>query len=276
MKPIATFSVSHGLLALLRALGAVAFALWLTGCAAPQGPEARSAEPVTESDESDARKRARVRLALAVGYFEQGQTTVALDEIKQALAVDPAFGDAHNLRGLIFMRLNDNRTAEESFRRALALNSRDAAALHNIGWLFCQQRRFAESFDAYQRAMENPTYGDRAKTLMAMGLCEIRADRLEEAERSLARSYELDAANPITGYNLASLLYRRGELARAQFYVRRINNSEFANAESLWLGAKVEQRLGNTAGANQLGEQLRRRFPQSTEYQAFERKAFHE
>ena len=57
-----------------------------------------------------------------------------------------------------------------------------------------------------------------------------------EAERSLARSYELDAGNPITGYNLANLLYRRGDYKRAQFYIRRLNNSELANAETLWLG----------------------------------------
>ena len=49
----------------------------------------------------------RLRIELAVGYFEQGQTTVALDEIKQALATDPTFADAYNLRGLIYMRLDD-------------------------------------------------------------------------------------------------------------------------------------------------------------------------
>ena len=70
-----------------------------------------------------------------------------------------------------------------------------------------------------------------------------RAGQRAEAERSLARAYELDAGNPIIGYNLAPLLYQRGELERAQFYIRRINNSELANAETLWLGIKVEQQL---------------------------------
>jgi hypothetical protein len=44
---------------------------------------------VTDSDEPEARKRARIRLELAVGYFEQGQTTVALDEQKQVAAGRP-------------------------------------------------------------------------------------------------------------------------------------------------------------------------------------------
>ena len=69
-------------------------------------------------------RRARIRLELASGYYEEGKTEVALDELKQVLAIDPNFADAYNLRGLIYMRLGDNRQAEESFRRALAINPR--------------------------------------------------------------------------------------------------------------------------------------------------------
>jgi type IV pilus assembly protein PilF len=251
----------------------------LTGCAATApaaGGAGGQSDIVTESDEPEVRKRARIRLELAIGYFEQGQTTVALDEIKQALAADPAYGDAYNLRGLIYMRLNDQRLAEESFRRAMALNPRDANVTHNYGWLLCQQARYAESFQAFAQAIANPTYGGRAKTWMAQGLCQVRAGQRAEAEYSLGKSYELDAANPVTGYNLALLLFQRGELTRSQFYIRRLNNSELANAESLWLGIKIEQRLNNREAVEQLAAQLRKRYPQSREVGAYERGAFNE
>lgn len=264
--------------------GFAAALLALAGCAASpdgSGSGATSSSPsareiVTESDESPQRKRARIRLELAVGYFEQGRTEIALDEVKQALNSDPTFGPAYNLRGLIYMRLNDTKGAEDSLKRAVALNPRDADALHNLGWLACQQGRYEESFNSFRQAMVNPTYSDRAKTLMTLGLCQARAGRFEDAEQSLARSYELDAGNPMTGFNLANLLLRRGDSTRAQFYIRRLNNSEFANAESLWLGIKVEQRLGDQVAMNQLAEQLRKRYPQSRELAAFDRRAFHE
>jgi type IV pilus assembly protein PilF len=246
------------------------------GCATKPGDAAATRDIVTESDETDARKRARIRMELAIGYFEQGQTNVALDEVKQVIASDPAFPDAYNLRGLIYMRLNDMGQAEESFRRAVALNPGDPNVQHNYAWLLCQQGRYDESQRAFDIAMANPLYTGRAKTLMAQGLCQARAGRMEEAERSLARSYELDAANPITGYNLASLLFRRGDFTRAQFYIRRLNNSELANAESLWLGIKVERRLNDQVAMRQLGEQLTKRFARSREATAFERGAFDE
>jgi type IV pilus assembly protein PilF len=249
--------------------------LVLGGCAT-QPQEQATTEMVTPSDEPESRRRARIRLELAGGYFEEGKTDVALDELKQAIAADPTYPEAYNLRGLIYMRLNDVRQAEESFRRALALNPRDPDIHHNYAWLMCQQRRFPQAQQSFDQALANPTYGGRAKTLMGMGLCQARAGLPAEAERSLARSYELDAGNPITGYNLAQLLYQRGDFPRAQFYIRRLNNTELANAETLWLGIKVEQRLNDRVAMDQLADQLRKRFPQSRERGALDRRAFDE
>jgi type IV pilus assembly protein PilF len=266
----------RGCLAWAGLVGVVVLAMG--GCAShptDSGSEA-SADIVTPSDESESRKRARIRLELAVGYFEQGKTEIALDELKQVIAADPSFADSYNLRGLIYMRLNDRRQADESFRRAASLNPREPNVQHNLGWLYCQEGRYPEAQRAFDAAMSNPLYGGRAKTLMAQGVCQMRAGQLAEAERSLARSYELDAANPVTGYNLANLLYRRGENTRAQFYIRRLNNGEFANAETLWLGVKVERRMNDQVAMRQLGDQLKKRFSQSREALAYQRGAFDE
>jgi len=266
-----------GLWTLLLLVAWVLFSVSLSGCAAgPASATSTNTEPVTESDEPELRKRARIRLELASGYFENGQTSVALDEIKQSLAADPAYGPAYVLRGLVYMRMNDSRMAEDSFQRALQVNQRDPDALHNYGWFTCQQGRHAEALEFFKRALASPAYGGQAKTLMAKGICQNRMGQLSEAESSFARSYELDAANPITGYNLASLLYRRAEYTRAQFYIRRLNNSELANAETLWLGIKVERRMRNTEAQEQLAQQLSRRYPKSREWTAYQRGAFDE
>jgi type IV pilus assembly protein PilF len=261
----------------MAAAAAAGVLMALAGCANQPRPDtAAASELVTPSDEPENRRRARIRLELASGYFEQGKVDIALDELKQVLVADPNYSDAYNLRGLIYMRLGDNREAEESFRRALALNPRDSDAHHNYGWLQCQLARYPEAFRSFEAALANPVYGGRSKSLMLLGLCQARAGLKPEAEHSLARSYELDAANPITGYNLALLLYQRGDYKRAQFYIRRLNNSELANAESLWLGVKVENQMNDRPAMTQLAEQLRKRFPQSRERGSLDRRAFDE
>ena len=236
----------------------------LSGCANKAdvaGATAGRGEMVTESDESGERKRARIRIELALGYFEQGKPTIALDEIKQAIIADPIFADAYSLRGLIYMRLNDYAIAEESFNKALSINPKGSDVLHNLGWLKCQQTDYAQAFALFARALSDPQYGERAKTFRALGLCQERDGKPGEAESSLLKSYEYDAANPVTGYNLASILYKKREYLRAQFYIRRLNNSELANAESLWLGIKVERRLSNLDAVAQLATQLEKRCP---------------
>lgn len=253
----------------------------VTGCATRSdgigwGFRSSAGDIMTASDEPEARKRARIRLELALGYFEQGQTTVALDELKQSLAIDPAFAPAHNLRGLIYMRLNDLRTAEEGFRRALQLSPRDPGVMHNLAWLLCQQSRWPEAFQRFEQTLSDPQYMERAKTFRALGLCQARAGLPVEAERSLMQSFEYDAGNPVTSFNLASLLYQRGEFVRSRFYLRRLNNGDLANAETLWLGIKVERALDNREAVLQLSAQLTKRFPQARETAAFERGAFDE
>jgi len=255
-------------------------AVLLAGCTGglPRTPpvSGNQSDLMTTSDEPEYRRRARLRLELASAYFEQGQITVALDEIKQSLVIDPSFVDAYNLRGLVYMRLNEMPLAEDSFRRAQNINPQDASVAHNYGWLLCQQARYSEAMQLFGQAIANPGYTGKAKTLMAQGVCQINAGQLSAAEQSLRQSYELDAGNPVTGYNLASLLYKRGDLVRAQFYIRRLNNSELANAETLWLGIKTEYKLNNREAVLQLGEQLKKRFAQSPQVAAYEKGSFNE
>lgn len=241
-----------------------------------QTNEPTQTEPVTSFDESPTRRRARIRIELASGYFENDKATVALDEVKQAIAADPKYAPAYSLRGLIYMRLGDYDLASESFKRAIELNPRDADTLQNHAWLMCQQKRYDEADRLFAQAANMPGYANRPKTLMTQGICQARAGHAAEAEATLTTAYELDPINPIVGYTLANMKFQRGDLERARFYIRRVNNGEFATAQSLWLGMRIERKLGDNMALGQLGEQLRKRFPQSREAESFDRGVFDE
>jgi len=250
----------------------------LAGCAAPPGGSGGEATQVrTASDTTDVERRARVRLELASAYFSRGQIETALDEVKQALVARPDYVEAYNLRGLIYASMGEQQLADESFRRALQINARDVDTLHNYGWYLCQQKRYGEAAAQFAQAIAQPQYRDAQRTVLAQGACQARAGQLPEAERTLSRAYELDPSNPIVAFNLAEVLYRRGEYERARFYVRRVNQqAELSNAQTLWLAARIEHRLGNRGQAEEFGRQLRGRFPQAPETIAFERGRFND
>jgi type IV pilus assembly protein PilF len=261
---------------LICVLGAVALGTGITGCTSTTSIAAAQPDAFTDSDEPEIRKRAANRLNLAVLYFTDSKYTVALDEVKQAIAADPNWFKLYDMRGLIYRRLGENVLAESSFQKALSLNPGSADAKHNYGMFLCDQARGTEGLKMFASALETVGYGRRANTWAAQASCQLNMGLPKDAEASFLKSYELDAANPVTGYNLALLLYQREDFVRSQFYVRRLNNSELANAESLWLGIKVERKLTNREAMAQLAGQLKKRFPQSPEASAFDRGAFNE
>ena len=265
-----------GLLALAGVFATLLLAGGLAGCAAGGTSASSTPETFTESDEPEARKRATNRLKLAVLYFQDAKYNFALDEIKQAILIDPNWFEPYGMRGLIYLQTGDLGLAEGSFQKALAINPRSSDLKHNYGVLLCKMKRPDEAMKQFAAALADPAYGQRAKTWAEQGRCQLANGQKTEAEASFMRSYELDAGNPSTGYILSTLLFQRGELARAQFYARRINNSERASAESLWLGIKIERSLGIRDAQLQLEAQLRKRFAQSAEAMALERGAFNE
>lgn len=247
----------------------------VAGCA-HQGMDSAASEATSSHHDSEARRRARIRLELAASYLQRGQNAVALEEVSQALDADPGFADAWHLRGLVHMAMGEMAKAEYHLKRAHGMKPRDPDILHNLGWLECQREQYAQANDYFERALAVPGYAERAKTLMSQGVCQRRAGQPTQAEQTLLRAYEIDAGNPVIGYHLAALMLARGEAQRAQFYVRRVNNGEFASAASLWLGIKVERALRDTVAMQQLADQLRKRFPDAPETRALDRGAFDE
>ena len=248
----------------------------LAACAGPAAlPPDQPRAIATVSDQTDADRRSRTRLELASAYFGQGQTETALDEVKLALVANPNLAEAYNLRALIYAAMSQDSLAEDSFARALQINPQDGATLHNQAWFLCQRGRFALAQSQFSVALAVPQYRDVARTQLARGLCFGLNRQLPEAEAALMRAYELEPANPSTGINLAEVLYQRQDYERARFYIGRVNDAPGAsNAQTLWLAARIEHKLGSESAKRQFGTRLRERFPQSPEATLFERGRF--
>lgn len=265
-KAIRLLAVAATLLALLPQM---------QGCAG--GRSSANGDLPTQSDDSEVRKRARIRMELATTYYAQGQYTVALDELKQAEAIDPSLPATSELRGLIYDAMGEKKLADTAFKRALRLNDRDGSVMHNYAWFLCRDGQYAAADAMFDKAIAQPQTVSVTKAMLAKGVCQLNAGLLPEAEKTLARSYELDPSNPATAFNLALVQYRRGELDRARFYIKRVNsNPSQVTAASLWLAIRIERRMGDMSAVDQLAEQLRGKFAGTPEANAFEMGRFDE
>lgn len=255
----------------MKRLLIVLTAVLLAACAGTGTAPATDREIKTDSDQTDTDRKAGIRLELAQGYFSRGQFNTALDELKLALQAKPDMREAVNLRGLIYAAMGDNQLAEEAFRRALVVYPNDPDTLHNYGWFMCQQQRWQTADSLFDQAVAQSTYRAPARTLLVKGVCEARAGRLLVAEKTLSRAFELDPGSPAVAVNLSEVLFRNREFERARFYVKRVNaQPEQVNAQSLWLQLRIERKLGNGATVEDLGQQLRRKYPQAPETQSLD------
>jgi type IV pilus assembly protein PilF len=67
---------------------------------------------------------------------------------------------------------------------------------------------------------------------------------------------------------MADLSYARRDYSEAKNYLGRLTQAAPANAETLWLGVRVERRLGDRNSEASYALQLRNRFPDSREARA--------
>lgn len=252
-----------------------AAALLLTGCGSNPAVDPQN-DVSSSSDPTDNQKRARIRLQLAVGYYEQRQLAVALDEIKQALQADPNFADAYSMRALIYMEMGENRLAEESFLQAIKLAPNTPDFSNNYGWFLCQNGREQQSIAYFEAALKNRAYQSPAKALHNAGVCSLKIKDKAAAERYFSQAFQYEPGNPSTNASLARIYFERGDYERARFYVGRVMKADVMTADVLWLAIKIERKLGDRAAESSLATQLRRRHGGSPEYAAYQRGAFDE
>jgi len=231
---------------------------------------------VTGADKVDNQKRARIRLQLASEYYQQGQMNVALDEVKLALQTDPDSSDAYSMAGLIYLNLGETRLADEHLSRALRLAPNDPDLSNNYGWFLCQNGRAPQSIAYFESAIRNKAYQSPAKALNNAGTCSLILKDPVAADQYFNQAFRYDPSNPTTNANLSRVNYERGDFERARFYITRITNADVLSAEVLWLAIKIERKMGDRVAEASFVNQLRRRFPNSNEYAAYQRGAFNE
>lgn len=236
-------------------------------------PEASQAAP---QPEADPRRRAEIRLQLAGGYYQKGQLSVALEEAKRAVSFDPSYAAAHSMLGLIYLDLGDRREAETNYAQALRLDPNSPEIQNNHGWFLCQTGRERESIEYFQRAAANRLYRTPGLAMQNAGLCMLRVKDTEAAENFLRRSFELDAGNPVTKFQLARLYLANRQVDRANFYYGLIDKGANPPAALLWLGLRIARANADLRLERQLADELRKRYPNSPEAAALARGAFDE
>jgi type IV pilus assembly protein PilF len=216
---------------------------------------------------NEAETKARAHVDLGAAYLQAGNHGVALDEARIALASAPDYAPAYLLVATVYMFLDDKAAAQANFDQALKLAPGDPEINNTYGWFLCAGGQERAGLERLGIATRNPYYRTPASPLVNAGLCHLRLKDDAAAEAAFQRAVQVDPANGQAYLQLADIAFRRGNYELARRNVTALHQIAPTSAASAWLGLRTERRLGNREAAASYAQQLKSRFPTSSEYQ---------
>lgn len=241
----------------------------IAGCAGSGTAPGPAAVPVSEQAPAGmAEKSAKTHTELGTLYLQSNNLAVALDEARIAAATDPGYAPAYNLMGLVHLMINEAPQAQAAFERAIQLAPGDPQIANDYGWFLCRSGREQEAFKYFDAAARNQLYKTPTRPYTNAGLCYLRIKDDKTAEEYFQRAVMVDGSNAQAIYHLSSLSYRRGDYLSAKKFLGELHRLLEPNAETLWLGVRIERKLGDRQAEASYSSQLRRKFAGTPEYQA--------
>lgn len=184
-----------------------AIALVLAGCA------------TTAQTSEMARLQGQAVYERGLAHWREGQMSLALSSIREAVSVDsraPAYRDA---LGLLYLQLGRPDLAVPEFEKAVELDPQYADAVFHLGTALAEQRRWEEAVTAYRTALSLPRLTAPDLAHQNLGLALYHLQRYREAEESLRFALHLDPQLQAAYYNLGLVFAaeNRRDDARAAF-----------------------------------------------------------
>ncbi len=216
-----------------------------------------------------------VYLRLALGYVEQQDLAQARRHLANASAIDPNNSDVYGIWGLVYTLEGDLELADQSFLRALRLDSRNSQVRNNYAAFLFSNGRYQEAYDQLENVVGDTEYTGRAQAFENMGLAALQLDQLDAAAFAFNRALQLNS-NRIRANLELSDIYLRQENTRdaGRYYQSFLTLRQFFNvqhsARSLWIGIRLEQALGRYNQMLEYGAILAELYPESSEYNLYQ------
>jgi len=255
----------------IRVALAASLVALIAGCQSTPKPSTAATEaqlPPPKAAEVSPKDRAALHRELAAGYYERGQMDIALDELGDAVKLDPDSAAIYNVYGLVYTVLGENAKAEQNFQRALQLEPGNSDIRHNWGWYLCTHDRARESIAQFDQAVRNPLYKTPEIALVNAGRCSSSFGDVAAAEQYFRRALTVSPGNPNAGYGLAYIAYRNARFTDARGWLRPAVLQAAPTPEALYLGVCIERKLGDGQAEMSFTAQLKNRYPDSAETKA--------
>lgn len=185
----------------------------------------------------------------AVALYDAGQFAEAATRLEEILPRAPNSFDAHELLGLVYASLSNDRKAIEHLDAAVRLKPKSAAARTNLAASLSHAGETARAGEQFRKALELEPRDYSANHNLGEFL--VQAGKIAEARPLLERAQRIKPGSYDNGYDLALADFLTGRLGEArqlaQILLGKKNTGELHN-----LLGQIDEKDGNfVAAANE-------------------------
>ena len=200
-----------------------------------------------------------VFVTLALVHNGKGKFDLALQEVQQALQLEPRNADALLAEAAVLASMGQAEKAETTYRTATVLRPQDWSGHYELGVFYYRQRRYANAAGEFERVLEITP--DNALAHATLGGMLQLLGKDAEAETHLKRSLDLQPSY-IAYTNLGALYYRERRWDESVAMTRQalaLNDNDWSAWLNLGLG--YEWLNNETAARDAFDKELERLEP---------------
>ncbi len=199
----------------------------------------------TSGTETDNLSKAESRIALGLGYLENGNMLKARINLEQALDYAPHYYRAMLSIAHYYDKVGEDEKAYQAYDDALRRHHTNGHVLNNYGAFLCKMGNYRQADEYFNRAMKDEQYFLVANSYENAGLCALKNLQLSEAKRYFKSAVEHDPQRVHSLLQLAKLEINADELTQARVRLLKFHNDFGYQTSSLKLLIELENKAGN-------------------------------
>lgn len=231
--------------------------LLLSGCISTTTGTA-SVEP----DEADA---ADLNYQLGARYFQNGKYDLARDRLLLSIELEPRNATAYSTLGRTYEALGNARLASQAYEESVRVDPRNFEVQNAYAVFACKQRTFDKAERHFAKAANHPENDSAEVTLTNAGICMLEKPDFAAAESFFRQALDRRSNFPDALLQLCLLKYQQEDFLGSRAFLQRFMTVNKTSAGILFLGAQIEQKLGDERARSDYVNQLLRDFPTSPE-----------
>ncbi|HGS4572261.1 type IV pilus biogenesis/stability protein PilW [Vibrio cholerae] len=204
-------------------------------------------ETAGNATQSDPTEMAEARIALGLGYLENGSMIKARENLEKALQHAPNYYRSQLSMAHYYEAVGENDSARKMYRTALSEHPKNGNVLNNFGTFLCKQGEYDTADQYFRRAVEQPYYYLISASYENAGLCALKAGKTDNAREYFKRAIDHDPNRLLSILQLTKMEIEAGDYTPARLRLMDLNQRYGYQKASLTLLIELEKRAGNSA-----------------------------